>query len=212
MKGQKHKYQIEYENSKACFWQPEPAKYVKLFVKENQDIIPECRVLDLGAGEGKNAVYMASFGADVLAIDISPIALSRFTFQPNYDISKSRIKTVNQNVLDIEFEENSFDIVIAYGILHCLDSTTEILKMISKIKRWTKLKGFFIGATFTDEMPIPKIQEYLSDEALLKKGEMQQQFSDWKILFTEDDIITETHPTSKLQHNHSITRIITQKI
>jgi len=35
------------------------------------------RVLDLGAGEGRNAVWLAGRGHDVIAVDLSPVGLSK---------------------------------------------------------------------------------------------------------------------------------------
>ena len=70
MENSKHKYQEEYENS-TCFWGKEPAKYVKLLAETLSHNLQGMRVLDLGAGEGKNAVYLAHLGAEVVAIDLN---------------------------------------------------------------------------------------------------------------------------------------------
>jgi SAM-dependent methyltransferase len=36
--------------------------------------LPPCRVLDLGSGQGRNAVWLAAQGHDVTAVDLSPVA------------------------------------------------------------------------------------------------------------------------------------------
>lgn len=212
MKLNKHKYQVEYENTDGLFWDNKPAKYVQLFVEIIQNNLENWTVLDLGAGEGKNAVYLAKLGGLVTAVDISPIALSKFSLQPDYEYGKRNIKTVNCNVVDIELEDSQFDLVIAYGLFHCLSSHKKIEDFVKKVKKWTKKGGYFIGATFTDKIPPPDSQDYLSLESFLPTGMLETFFSDWKIIYTEEDIITETHPTNNIPHQHSITRVIAQKI
>ncbi len=212
MKQNKHKYQEEYENTVGLFWDNKPAKYVRLFTETIQNDLSNWKVLDLGAGEGKNAVFLAGLGGRITAVDISSVALSKFHLQPNYDNYKNNINRVNCNILDVAFEELSFDLIIAYGILHCLSDKEEIKRFVQRLKKWGKSGSYFIGATFTDAIPPPSIQDYLGIEAFLSAGEFEELFGDWSVVCSEDAIITESHPTSGLSHQHSITRLIAKKI
>lgn len=45
--------------------------------REAQRLAPRSRVLDLACGEGRNAIWLAGQGHDVLGIDISPLALAK---------------------------------------------------------------------------------------------------------------------------------------
>lgn len=206
----KHRYQEEYEGS-ACFWGTKPAKYVRLFVDHFGTNLRGMTVLDIGAGEGKNAVYLASLGARVYATDISPVALSRFALQPSYDEAFTNITTEVKDARELVYPPSSFDLIVAYGFFHSLDNINEVRLIISHIKIWTKSSGFFVGSCFNDELPIPESQPYLSSEALLPVGELKQLFSDWTIISYEDDIIAEVHPTAKISHQHSLSRIIARK-
>lgn len=47
------------------------------FLKEHADKIPEGKVLCLGAGEGRNAVYLAQQGYEVTAVDQSIVGLEK---------------------------------------------------------------------------------------------------------------------------------------
>jgi tellurite methyltransferase len=212
MKKNKHKYQEEYENTAGLFWDNKPAKYVRLFTEEVQSNLSNWKILDLGAGEGKNAVFLAGLGGKITAVDLSAVALSKFHLQPNYNRDKNNINIVNCNVLGVAFDELSFDLIVAYGILHCLSNKEEIKQFVRQLKKWGKIGSYFIGATFTDAIPPPDIQEYLDFEAFLSTGEFEELFGDWSIIYSEDAIITESHPTSGLSHQHSITRLIAKKI
>jgi tellurite methyltransferase len=211
MKKRKYKYQDEYEQVKGCFWEKKPAKFVRLLGETLRNDFSRCSVLDLGAGEGKNAVYLANLGAHVIAVDVSEIALSKFHFQPGYETSKDRLTIVKSDIIELIFEDATFDVVVAYGILHALLSKREIFLMLDRIKSWTKKSGFFVAATFTKKIQPPSVQDYLEYDSFLDVGELQNYFSSWRILFSEDDIITESHPTTNKEHQHSITRIIAQK-
>ncbi len=211
MKETKHKYATEYENSIGCFWGTSPAKFVSIFADFSKKNIANTKVLDLGAGEGKNAVFLAALDAYVTAIDLSKIALSRFNIQPNYISCKERINIINNDVRNVDFELSEFDTIIAYGILHCLDTKEEVKIMIEKITKWLKPGGYLICATFTNKISAPNIQSYLEEDSFLAEGELEKLLTQFHILKSENEIITETHPTSNIEHKHSIVRLIAQK-
>ena len=47
----------------------------RFLVSQAKWLRPGMRVLDVAAGEGRNAVWMARQGCEVLGIDISPLAI-----------------------------------------------------------------------------------------------------------------------------------------
>ena len=47
------------------------------FLKENINLLPKGKALDLAMGEGRNGVYLATQGFDVLGLDISPLGLKK---------------------------------------------------------------------------------------------------------------------------------------
>lgn len=47
------------------------------FVAAEFDTLPPGRALDLGAGEGRNAIWLASRGWQVTAVDFSEVAIGR---------------------------------------------------------------------------------------------------------------------------------------
>ena len=211
MKRKTYRYQNEYENTVGLFWENSPASFVKLFANIVMVDYHELKVLDLGAGEGKNSVFFASKGAKVVAVDTSENALSKFTLQPNFIESEHRIYRIQEDILELSFPNESFDIIIAYGVLHCMNSYEEIVEMIKKIQLWLKKGGYFIGATFNNEIGIPDIQDYLCEESLLEKGQFETFFHGWDIIAKEDGIISETHCTTLISHKHSISRLIAKK-
>lgn len=205
-------YDIEYKNC-SCFWGSEPSKYAKLI----PNYISSGRVLDLGAGEGKNSFYLTSLGFKVVAIDVSLYAIKNFINRAIKEIKnkKSKAKVENIDIICADVTNwpmaGKFDVIIAYGLLHCLNSEKEIASLINKMKTVTKEGGLNVICTFTNEMGVPKIQRYLNPVFLSKMALKEKYYKDWKILNYESDVIEYKHPTSNKLHKHSVCRMIARK-
>lgn len=203
-------YDLEYKNC-SCFWGSKPSKYVKLIT----NYFSSGRVLDLGSGEGKNSFYLASLDFEVVAIDVSLYAIKNFI---NQAIKKSKDKKVKVDNISIVCADvmswpisGKFDVVIAYGLLHCLSSEKEIALLIKKMKKVTKKRGINVICTFTSEISVPKIQKYLNPAFLSKTALKEKYYNNWEMLNYESDIIEHKHPTSNKLHKHSVCRMIARK-
>ena len=84
------------------------------------------RVLELGAGDGLNALVMAALGAEVVAVDISemtPVILRKAASQLGLD---GRVSGYAGDFLSMKhFSPRSFDLVVGKAFLHHLDPETE---------------------------------------------------------------------------------------
>jgi tellurite methyltransferase len=199
-------YDTEYAACE-CFWGTEPGK----FVRQLPNLVPPGKVLDLGCGEGKNAIYLAQHGFSIVAIDCSALGLRNF---------RKRLQSVTQEISDrivIHQQDvrsftpnNDFDVVIAYGLLHCLSNLNDVRNVAAKMRGCTRLAGLNVAVAFTNEMGVPTAQSYL-EPTLLPCGFLESQYSDWRILASENSVIEEVHPTSKVFHQHSVCRIIAQR-
>lgn len=68
----RHQWDERYAGTE-LLWSAEPNR----FVVEELAGLPPGRALDLGTGEGRNAVWLASRGWHVTAVDFSPVALAK---------------------------------------------------------------------------------------------------------------------------------------
>lgn len=102
------------------------------------------RVLDLGCGAGEAAVYFATRGAKVTACDLSTGMLElteRVARRHN-----TFVHCVRQNAGDLQFPDDSFDIVYAGNLLHHADiehtlaSITRVLKPAGRFVSWDPLR------------------------------------------------------------------------
>jgi SAM-dependent methyltransferase len=81
------------------------------FLAEVGDRIPRGRVLSLGEGEGRNAVYLASQGYDVTAVDASPVGLEKARrLASEHGV---RMTTVVADLADFPFEPGRWDGIVS---------------------------------------------------------------------------------------------------
>lgn len=87
------------------------------------------KVLDLGCGFGWHCVYAAENGAKkVIGIDIS----ERMLDEARKKTSSSVVEYINKPIEDIEYEQNSFDIVISSLAFHYIESFDSICQNVYK--------------------------------------------------------------------------------
>ncbi len=113
-----------------------PAK----FLAENFDYLKsESSILDMGMGEGRNAVFLAKKGHKVTGIDISSVAVKKAQF-----LAKEfgvRIKTVVGTLNKYKIKEGTFDAIICFYFV-----SRDLNK---KIVKWLKPGGILIYEAHT---------------------------------------------------------------
>jgi ubiquinone/menaquinone biosynthesis C-methylase UbiE len=199
-------YDLEYAQC-TCFWGINPGKYVKKLV----EVAAPGAALDLGAGEGKNSIFLAQQSWAVTAVECSTFALrnmqSRLS-EVNPQV-RARIEVVHSDVRQF-IPRKEFDAVIAYGLLHCLTTLSDIESVVAMMQRCTKPGGINVVVALTRDLPVPGAQAYLELGPIQSKT-LGSLYCDWDVIYREAGVITEVHPTSNLQHEHSIVRMLCRK-
>lgn len=76
------------------------------------------KILDCGCGTGEFTCWYAARGNHVTAVDLSGPSIEHAkAYAASYDLS-DRIEFIQQSVLELDFSDDSFDIVYSYGVLH----------------------------------------------------------------------------------------------
>ncbi len=162
----------------------------QFLARNYQYIPPGAKVLDIGMGEGRNAVFLATKGYKVTGVDISSVAIEK-----SLKLARQagvRIKTIHKSINDLKVAENSIDSIICFYYVD-----REVSK---KLKRWLKPGGILIYEGYTLEHK-KKFKDESFDSYFLKKAELLEMFSDFRILHFEEPI-----------HNKELTQsIIVQK-
>lgn len=104
------------------------------------------RVLDVGCGYGRDCIYLARAGFDVVGIDVSAEALRLARDWAKGDGLK--IDFMHMDITDNGFEDSRFDTVIMFNTFHfMLEKVRE--KSISEINRILRGGGLLVQAMFS---------------------------------------------------------------
>jgi 2-polyprenyl-3-methyl-5-hydroxy-6-metoxy-1,4-benzoquinol methylase len=155
------KYQTaEYTSGKA------PSEWLA----ENADLLTgKGRALDIACGEGRNSVYAASLGYDVLGIDISEAGI-----QKTQKLAKEKGFSIETQVTDLdnfEFTENTFDLVLCFNFLD--------RRLFPGIRKTVKPGGIGCYETFNlDHLKHTSFKR----EWVLEYNELLEQFKNFRVL------------------------------
>lgn len=82
------------------------------------------RVLDVGCGSGLWSVFMASKGAEVWAVDISPQSVALTKRRAELNGVSTNINAAVMSAVEMDFPSGFFDLVHGQDIIHHLDATS----------------------------------------------------------------------------------------
>jgi 2-polyprenyl-3-methyl-5-hydroxy-6-metoxy-1,4-benzoquinol methylase len=187
------------------FWGTHPAEYVVLAMERFANI-HDRRALDLGCGEGKNALAMSSAGFEVTAIDVSRTALAHARSAPGAE----RVNWKNKDLRTLR-TGTLFDLVIATGSLHCLDSPAQVEDALANMRASTKAGGLAVVYSFNDGPHDFNGHQTSFEPVLLSHAFYLNAFQGWRILRESNQVQQDVHPNNNIQHSHSISRILVQK-
>lgn len=129
------------------------------------------RVLDLACGDGRNAIFLASRGFQVTAVDISPAGIARGRAR-----AKEKALAIDWQEADLEVLDpgvESYDLIVNIKYLQ--------RSLVPRIKRALKNGGHVVFETFLiDQQPLghPSNPAYL-----LAHNELLDFFRDFRVLY-----------------------------
>jgi tellurite methyltransferase len=190
-----------------CFWGSEPGSYVRLLCEQIASI-DGLRILDAGCGEGKNAAFLAERGGIVEAVDISELAVRN---GQRHWKSKAYVNWLRADIRHIKLQREYYDIVIAYGLLHCLHTIDELQTVLRRLQAATRPHGYNVVCAFNARhQDLRAHSDFVP--VLLSHSEYKRFYAvGWDILAESDSDLIERHPHNNIEHTHSMTRIVARK-
>jgi len=191
-----------------CFWGSEPGSYVRLLC-DHVPSLAGMKVLDAGCGEGKNAAFLASRGAAVEAIDVSELAI-----QNGQRVWKDRSRVLwrCEDIRQVQLPSQCYDVVVAYGILHCLPSTADLRAVLARLQEATRPSGYNVICAFNDRYQELSAHPGFAPSMLSHAGYLSCYSASWEVLAESDANLSERHPHNNVRHTHSMTRILARKV
>ncbi|MEV6314794.1 putative glycolipid-binding domain-containing protein [Streptomyces sp. NPDC051776] len=102
-------------------------------------------VLELGAGHGRDALYLARAGFGVIASDFSPTGLERLRERAQAEGLADRVETIEHDVrAPLPLPDSAVDAVYAHMLLSMALSTEEIRALVDEVARVLRPGGVFV--------------------------------------------------------------------
>jgi len=111
----------------------------------------DLKFLDLGCGAGANSLFLISKGYKVTSIDFSKSVCDRLWYNL-IGTQKELINIVNADLTKIEFEESSFDCILAVNLLEYLEPE-QAYSVIKSARNWLKPGGRLFGKMLAQGLP-----------------------------------------------------------
>ena len=139
------------------------------FLKENIHLLPKNKALDLAMGEGRNGVYLATQGFDVLGLDISPTGLNKAN-----QLAEHHNVKIKTQVVDLEryqLKKNFYDVILCTYYMQ--------RDLFKQIKDSLKPGGMVLIETYnTDYLQYARFPK----KYLLEHNELLEIFKEFKII------------------------------
>jgi len=149
-------------------WHSEKPDQEFIELIENQEIEPHL-VLDVGCGAGTDAIYLASIGCDVTAIDISHEAIR--IARERAEKAKVKVNFVADNIMEFDFHNKSFDFINDRGVFHHMNPQDRE-KFAMRINDLLRSNGFYYLRCWSD-----KEEENTRGPYRISKDEIKNTFS-----------------------------------
>ena len=155
-----------------------------LILEHALDIIKNGSAIELGAGEGRNSLLMASKGLEVTAVDFSKVAIEKIKTAATE--ANLNINTRVADITDYHFEEN-YDLIISTYVFHHL-SESEANKLIKLMQDHTNENGINVISTFTKDSDFYREESEPSDY-YPDSDDLKKLYEKWEILTFDTKIV-----------------------
>jgi tellurite methyltransferase len=144
-------------------------------------LLPKGKALDLAAGEGRNAVFLAEHGFEAEAVDISRLAISRAK-----KLARARGIRIEAMAADLDaypIPEGKYGVILNFYFLD--------RRLIPRIKRGLKKGGMVVFETYTVEQKKLGTGGPGQTQYLLKPNELLRLFREFHVLFYREGVFRE---------------------
>jgi SAM-dependent methyltransferase len=160
--------------------------------------------LDLGAGEGADAIRLAKLGYKVDAVEVSAVAcekIERFAWSQGV-----RINVCNEPMETVDLTGSSYDVVLMNGCLHYLRDKSRMLRRVLDVSAADAVHAVAVFSTAT---PVPAehaVVPVFPDE---EGGVVERFYQDWDMLLHayQRGLREHSHP-GFASHVHSHIKLI----
>jgi tellurite methyltransferase len=196
----KNIYDEKYDQD-SYYWGIQPSSSC-LEVIKRMPAARHIKVLDLGCGEGRNAVFFARHGYDVSAFDSSAKGVQKT--QKLAEKAAVKINVFQDDINDFRLNEK-FDVIFAVGVLHYIRPEVRA-DVFQNYKNFTNPNGLNVFSVFVKKPFIAKAPDAEKTSQKWLSGELFTYYHDWRIEHCTEGVFDCT--SSGVAHKHAANKMI----
>ncbi|WEK54454.1 MAG: methyltransferase domain-containing protein [Candidatus Cohnella colombiensis] len=197
-------YEEEYRSSE-YYWGVEPNSVCYEILKLMPPGKP-LKLLDIGCGEGKDAVFFARNGYEVTALDISDAGIEKT--KRLADRAGVHVNVFKADILDYRLN-SPFDILFSSGVLHYIQPEYRE-QIFSNYKQYTNQQGLHVFNVFVTKPFIAPPPEKEPNASVWQSGELLGNYYDW-LIKDSAEVVFDCN-SSGIPHQHAMSTMIAQKV
>ncbi len=143
----KNKYEKFYREGRDVCGAPFP-EFLKFF---DTYLLQQARVLDLGCGQGRDALFIARKGHYVVGVDVAPTGIEQMLSDAQEEAL--RVEGVVADIVDYE-PEGLFDVIVLDRVLHMLQEDGVKTAVLAKSAAHLNQNGFILIADESKNKPL----------------------------------------------------------
>jgi SAM-dependent methyltransferase len=164
------------------------------------------RALDIGAGEGADAIRLALRGYAVDAVELSAVAAAKIKH-----FAEQAGVEVNVTVADAQhyIPDGLYDVVVCNGVLHYIKDKDLV---ISRMQEATRDGGINVISLWSSYTPVPECHEFVPVYSDAEDGLVTSRYEAWpkEFIYFERDKPEAAH-SDLPPHRHSHIKFIAKK-
>jgi len=173
-------------------------------IRPSSDFHP--KLLDLGCGEGRNAVYFAKHNFEVVGLDLSLVGLEK-TRRYAKEVGV-HVETIHADIVSYQLSD-TYDVIFSTGTLHYLPPEVRSQRF-QNYKDCTSPNGINAFSVFVTKPFVSRAPDAEDSAYPYKSGELMSYYWDWDILYCAEKIFD--CMSSGVPHKHAVNKIIARKI
>lgn len=169
---------------------------------------PAGRALDVGAGEGADAIRLAHLGYEVDAVEVSTVAAEKIErFAKEAGVS-SRVRVTVGDISDVSLA-GEYDVILCNGVLHYIEDKPPV---IARMQGATAEGGFNVVSLWSTFTPVPVSHNSVSAFCDDENGVVTRLYRTWpkELLYFDRDKAEASH-SDLPPHRHSHIKLIARR-
>ncbi len=166
------------------------------------------RALDIGAGEGADAIRLAKLGYDVDAVEVSTVGAKKIQWFAEEAGVNDKVRVVASDAQDFT-PDGPYDVVICNGVLHYVEDKKPVIDLMQEA---TRPGGINVISLWSNYTPVPDCHEFVPVYSDHEDGVVIKGYVEWHkefIYFDRDK--TESAHSDLPAHRHSHIKLIASK-